>query len=235
MDEVLSVNRSEYKYIISIPKMRELQNKFNVILKRDDNSKNGSYSVRSLYFDSINNIDFNTKLAGTRVRKKIRLRVYNPNDKYCKLEMKKKNGDFSNKISVWISKSDAINLIKGKYNVLSKYFDKSNEAVEIFTVMSLGCYRPVVMVEYERIAYTYPMYNTRLTFDFNIRSSESNFNLFDKKIIYNTIINNETILEVKYNQKLMGFINEVLKPFKLTRISISKYCAGRKVFYDFDY
>ena len=149
--------------------------------------------------------------------------------------MKKKNGDYSHKISVWIEKKDAINLIKCKYSVLKKYFDKSKEVLEIYTAMCLGCYRPVVMVEYERIAYTYPLYNTRLTFDFNIRSSESNFNLFDNKVIYNTIINNETILEVKYNEKLMGFINEVLKPFKLTRISISKYCLGRKVFYDFDY
>ena len=72
MDEVLSVNRSEYKYIVSITKMRELQSKLDVILKRDKNSQKGSYSVRSLYFDSINNIDFNTKLAGTMIRKKIR-------------------------------------------------------------------------------------------------------------------------------------------------------------------
>jgi hypothetical protein len=215
--------------------MKELQKKFNVILKKDDNSKGNGYIVRSLYFDSMNNYDFNTKLAGTKVRKKIRIRVYDPDDTRCKLEMKKKDGDYSHKISVWITRDDAIELTKGKYHVLQKYFDKSKEAVEIFTVMSLGCYRPVVMIEYQRIAYTYPMYDTRLTFDFNIRSSEANFNLFDKEIMYNTIINNETILEVKYNEKLMGFINETLKPFHLNRISISKYCMGRKIFYDFNY
>ena len=235
MEKVLLVNRNEYKYIIPITDMQQLMKKFDVALKKDNNSLSGSYSVRSLYFDSINNIDFNEKLAGTMVRKKIRIRVYNPNDEKCKLEMKKKNGDHSRKISVWISKEDATELIKGEYYVLSKYFDKSNEAVEIFTVMSMGCYVPVAMIEYERIAYTYPMYDTRLTFDFNIRSSESNFNLFDKKIMFNTIINNEIVLEVKYNEKLMGFISEILKPFNLNRISISKYCSGRKVFYDFDY
>ena len=235
MNGVLSVNRNEYKYIIPITSMQQLKYKFNVILKKDTNSKKEGYSVRSLYFDSMNNIDFNTKLAGTEIRKKIRIRVYKPTDTKCKLEMKKKNGDYSHKVSVWISKSDAKELIKGKYNVLEKYFEKSKEALEIFMVMSLGCYRPVVMVEYQRIAYTYPMYDTRLTFDYNIRSSESNFNLFDKNIIYNTIINNETILEVKYNEKLMGFISETLKPFNLNRISISKYCMGRKVFYDFNY
>ena len=235
MDKVLSVYRSENKYLIPITHMAELKSKLEKVLKKDDNSKEGSYIVRSLYFDSLNNIDFNTKMAGTEIRKKIRIRVYDPSSNKCKLEMKKKNGDYGHKISLWITKEDANGLIKGKYNVLEKYFNEYPEAVEIFIAMSLGCYRPVVMVEYDRIAFTYPMYDTRLTFDYNIRSSESNFNLFDKNIMYNSILNDKVVLEVKYNEKLMKFISQILKPYKLTRLSISKYCMSRKVYYDFNY
>lgn len=235
MNEVLQIYRSECKYIIPTTYMAELKSKLDVILKKDENSKEGSYIVRSLYFDSINNIDFNTKLAGTQIRKKIRIRVYDPKDKKCKIEMKKKDGDLSHKISLWITKDDALDLIKCKYNVLTKYFDKNKESIEIYNTMSLGLYKPVVMVEYDRVAYTYPMYDTRLTFDYNIRSSESNFNLFDEKIMYNHLFDEQVILEVKYNEKLMRFISEILKPYKLTRTSISKYCMGRKVYYDFNY
>ena len=101
--------------------------------------------------------------------------------------------------------------------------------------MQLGLYRPVVMVEYDRLAYFHPLYNTRITFDYNIKSSESNFDLFDKKINYTNIFNDYVILEVKYNKKLLGFISDILKKQKLTMLSISKYCISRKVFYDFNY
>ena len=235
MNNVLSVYRFENKYVLSKEIISSIKKKLDIILSKDDNSLTGSYLVRSLYFDSINNIDFNKKLAGTEIRKKIRIRVYNLKDKKCKLEMKKKNGDLSNKVSLWITSDDAKKLIKGEYNTLVKYFESSKEAVEIFTVMSQGCYKPVVMVEYDRIAYTYPMNNTRLTFDFNIRSSEVNFNLFDKNIIYNNILDDKVILEVKYDDKLMGFISDTLKQYRLNRISISKYCSSRKIFYDFIY
>lgn len=234
MNDVLSVYRNENKFVIPITTMADLKSKLDNILKRDENSISGSYIVRSLYFDSINNIDFNTKLAGTEIRKKIRIRVYDANADKCKIEMKKKNGDLSHKVSLWITKEDAYQLIKGKYNALKKYFDKE-EALEIYKTMSLGCYRPVVMVEYDRFAYTYPLYDTRLTFDYNIRSSESNFDLFSKNIMYNHLTDKDVILEVKYNENLMKFISEILKPYKLNRLSISKYCIGRKVFYDFEY
>ena len=235
MNDVLSVYRNENKYLIPIVNMAEIKIKLESVLKEDKNSKGGSYIVRSLYFDSINNIDFYTKMAGTEIRKKIRIRVYDSDAKKCKLEMKKKNGDFGHKISLWITRDDVEDLVKGKYNALTKYFDKSKEAIEIYETMSLGCYRPVVMVEYERKAYTYPMYDTRITFDYNLRSSESNFDLFDKNINYNSILNDKVILEVKYNENIMNFITKILSPYKLTRISISKYCMSRKVYYDFNY
>ena len=235
MKNTLSVFRNENKYYISFDKYINLKSKLDKVLKRDDYSKDNSYIVRSLYFDSINNLDFNTKMAGTNIRKKIRLRVYDPKDDKCKLEMKQKNANLQHKISLWISKEDANKLIKGNYSVLIKYFNVSEAALQIYKTMVLGCYKPVVMVEYDRIAYVYPRYNTRITFDMNVRSSESNFDLFCEKPLFNVLINQKVILEVKYNEKLMGFISNILKSYKLTQLAVSKYCTGRKVFYDFEF
>lgn len=234
MAKTLSVYRSENKYILSKDKISNLKFKLDKVLSRDDNSKNGPYIVRSLYFDSINNIDFNTKLAGTEIRKKIRIRTYDPKAKKCKLEMKHKNGDLQHKISIWISKEDALELINKNYSVLLKYASENKDALEFYTTMELGCYAPVAMIEYDRIAYTYGLYNTRITFDMNVRTSESNFNLFDEKPIYTPVIN-DTILEIKYDGKLMGFLAEIFKPYKLNKVSVSKYCYGRKIFYDFNF
>ena len=235
MDKILSVYRSENKYILSKKDISNLKFKLNRILQRDTNSANDSYKVKSLYFDSINNIDFNTKLAGTEIRKKIRIRTYDSKSNKCKLEMKQKNGDLQHKISMWIEKKDAQELIKKNYGVLTKYFDKNKEAIIFYTTMSMGCYVPVVLIEYDRIAFTYPKNDTRITIDMNIRCSETNFDLFDNNVIYTQVIDGETVLEVKYNEQLVGFISEILKPYSLNRISVSKYCNARKVFYDFNF
>ena len=54
--------------------------------------------------------------------------------------------------------------------------------------MVLGCYVPVVMVEYNRMAYVCPQYDTRITFDSEVKYSESNFDLFYKQPLYNTVL-----------------------------------------------
>lgn len=233
MSNELSVFRSENKYVLSYTQAVSLQSKLDRVLLRDGHSGEQGYTVRSLYFDSINHIDFYTKLAGTELRKKIRLRVYSPNDTTCKLEVKQKNGDLQHKISLVITKDDAQELIKGNFGVLTQYFSQSENAVYIYETMTLGCYRPVVLVEYDRAAYTYPRYDTRLTFDMRIRSSESNFDLFAPAPMYTPALRERVVLEVKYNEKLMGFISEILKPYHLSRTAVSKYCMGRKLFYEF--
>lgn len=231
----LSVFRNENKYLISHIDSLSIGEKLDKMLMRDSHSKTEGYIVRSLYFDSINNLDYRTKLAGTEKRKKIRIRIYSPNTTECKLELKQKDGDLQHKISVWISNDDALELSKMNYSVLIKYFCESQAATVIYTTMALGCYRPVVLVEYDRIAYTYPLYNTRITIDMNIRSSESNLDLFSQNPLYTVLMDEQNVLEIKYNQKLVRFISDILQPYHLTRCSVSKYCLGREVFAYFDF
>ena len=229
----LDVKREENKYFINEIEALKIQNKLSKVLIKDSNSKKGEYLVRSLYFDSINDIDYNDKLCGREDRKKIRIRVYNPKASKCKLEIKKKHGNLQNKISLWIKKEDALSLINGDYSVLFNYFD-NEDARYIYSVMSLGCYRPKVLIEYRRIAYTFSEFNTRITFDFDIKSSESNFNIFDEDISYLNILNDNLVLEVKYNEKLLEFISKILKEFDLKNVSYSKYLYSRKIFNSFD-
>ena len=234
MSNTLSVYRRENKYILPASDISNLKFSLDKILERDKHSNKNSYIVRSLYFDSPNNIDFNTKLAGVEVRKKIRLRTYDYKSNKCKLEMKQKNGDLQHKISIWISKEDAEELINKNYSVLLNYSD-NKDAILFYTTMMTGCYYPVALIEYDRIAYTYPLNNTRITIDMNVRSNESNFDLFAEKPIYNYVICNDIVLEVKYDGELLKFISNVLNKYKLNRVSVSKYCFGRKIFYDFNF
>ena len=107
--------------------------------------------------------------------------------------MKQKNGDLQHKISIWITKDDALELIHKNYSVLIKYIDENEDAKLFYTTMTLGCYAPVALIEYDRIAYVYNMYNTRITFDMNVRTSESNFNLSRRETL--SLFYNDKIID----------------------------------------
>ena len=234
-ESALSVFRNEKKYLVPYRNAVAIRGKLDEILARDEHSETAGYMVRSLYFDSINNIDYKTKLAGVQRRKKIRIRSYSPDAEKCKLEMKEKDGDLQHKVSLWIAREDAQELSKLNYSALTKYFDESQDAVLIYTTMVMGGYRPVVLVEYDRSAYIYPVYNTRITVDMNLRSSESNLDLFCDRPVYTVLMKEDVILEVKYNQRLVRFLSDILRQYHLTQCSVSKYCLGRKIFHDFEF
>ena len=227
--------RKEIKYVIPLKTALSVKSRLDNVLSKDAYCAKGFYSVRSLYFDSVNNIDYSEKVAGIDVRKKIRLRIYNGDASLCKLEIKQKNGDLQHKHSFIISADDAKELSLGNYSVLKKYFHDTRTSIEAYAVMAQGCYRPVVQIEYDRIAYKYPMYDTRITLDMNVRSSETNMNLFAPDISYTPVTRQDVVLEIKYNGKLMGFISDLFGSFNLTQESYSKYCSGRKVYCDFNY
>ena len=86
--EVLKTFRHENKYRIDKNNMYNIRDKLSKVLQVDRNID--GYTVRSLYFDSVNDIDYYDKLAGACNRKKIRLRLYDNNKDLIKLELKAK-------------------------------------------------------------------------------------------------------------------------------------------------
>lgn len=235
MPQELSVLRSENKYLLSYPDALSLRRRLDALLTRDGHGGPDGYLVRSLYFDSANHIDFATKLVGTERRKKVRLRVYSPDSPTCKLELKEKRGDLQHKRSLLLTRAEGQRLSRGELDVLTPHLARSESAAILYKTMALGAYRPAALVEYDRIAYVYPRYDTRITFDLRVRSNEARFDLFDSHPCYTPILNEQVILEVKYDRVLMGFISELLRPYCLIRTSVSKYCIGRRLFYDILY
>lgn len=235
MDGELYTLRREIKYIVPLGKALAIREQLDRLLQRDSHCTDGPYSVRSLYFDSVNNIDFAQKLAGVVERKKVRLRIYDGDASLCKLEIKQKTDDRQQKLSLLVSEADARELSRGNIKVLRNYFDSSETSRKAYGIMAQGLYRPVAQVEYDRLAYKYPMYDTRITLDMNIRSSESNMDLFSSNVHYSPVMRENVVLEVKYSGKPMGFLSAVFAQFHLTQGTYSKYCTGRQVYYDFNY
>ena len=222
------VLRNEKKYLINYEEFIKYNSYFENILIADSHNSFFGYKVRSLYFDTLYDNDYNEKINGLYKRKKIRLRVYNPNDDFAYLEVKQKDGDYQMKRSLKMSKNDALEIIKCNYSVLLNYNDEF--ANECYTILTTKLYKPKAIVEYNRKAFIAKENNTRITFDSNIMANEINFNIFDDKLpLYPVFDINNVVLEVKYNGFLLSYIKDLINVINKNEISVSKYCLSRSI------
>ena len=183
--------------------------------------------IRSLYFDTAYDGDYFEKLAGVELRRKIRLRCYDPNADFAMLEMKQKQGANQMKRSLRLSREDAIRLTKGDYSPLLKYQEPF--AVECYGLMHCRCYRPKTIVEYNRKAFIAKENKIRVTFDNNIVATESSFDLFDSNLNMNPILDKyDVVLEVKFNGFLLDYIRRLINPVDRGELSVSKYVLARQ-------
>jgi len=76
---VNEVYRQEKKYFMTVVNMQEMSDRLaSVMIPDPHNNGAQGYCIRSLYFDTINEKDYNDKLDGLEIRRKIRLRIYTP-------------------------------------------------------------------------------------------------------------------------------------------------------------
>ncbi len=222
------IRRKEVKYLIDTSQYRKYKSTIGQILRADKHNGDNGYIVRSLYFDTLEDKDFCEKEDGLELRKKIRLRVYNPNDDFAMLEMKQKQGEYQMKRSLKVSKEDAMEIIKSNYAPLLKYTDSF--ASEMYAYMTMNLYRPKVVVEYKRDAFIVNENNIRLTFDHDVRATENSYDIFDSNLLLIPVMEQDNIiLEVKYNGFLLSYIKDLVKNVSCMNLSVSKYYMSRNI------
>ena len=177
MNEVL---RQEKKYAIDVCQGSYLRHRLGRVMLADSHNGALGYSIRSLYFDTLDDQDFSDKVEGMELRRKIRLRIYGPQDDSAKLEMKQKQGPYQKKRSLRVSREDAILLAQGDYSPLLQY--REPFAAECYALLHCRCYRPKTIVEYLRQAYIARENNIRLTLDSQIAATESCMDLFSPNL-----------------------------------------------------
>ena len=217
--------RHELKYIISSSQAEILKQRLGMVMSIDANSKNEdhTYLIRSLYFDDIYSTSYDEKLDGILYRKKYRIRIYNGDDKFIRLECKYKHNNMTSKKQARLTKEECLNLIEGKD------FTSDNELVNTFIgEMKTKHLIPSVIVDYIRVAYTYPVSTVRITFDSKIKSGRYNYNLFEKNEAFTNVIDdNLVVLEVKFDEVLPSHIALILETIPSYRQAVSKFALCR--------
>lgn len=225
MREVL---RREEKYLITYEEYRRIDGLLEQVLHPDPHNGSQGYSVRSLYFDSLENRDYCEKQDGIELRRKIRLRIYSPKDTTALLEIKQKEGANQKKRSLSLERQMAERLCDGDYGVLLK--EKTPMAAEIYGILQMYCYKPKAVIEYKRKAYIKEENAIRITFDSDIVGTESCFQIFSPELsLYPLFDPFLVVMEVKYNGFMLSYIKDLLNLAGKTPTSVSKYCLGRKI------
>lgn len=224
----LTVSRRELKFMINLEDRMRLIAALDQVLIPDAYGDYDGYRVRSVYFDGLDNQDYIERRDKFDFVKRVRIRAYTPEDTTAKFEIKKKWRHSQIKDSVIISREDAIEMVKGNFEVLKKYDDPTAElGYEICTTMG---YRPVSTVEYKRRAYTHPSFSTRITLDNELQYADHDYDLFAENANFKQVLPlTKTILEVKYDTYLLPQLQDVLSAIQLEKCPVSKFASSREI------
>ena len=221
--------RHELKFKISESAAEVLKQKLSLVMGTDNNAyfDDGSYLIKSLYFDDLNSKSYYEKMDGVLYRKKYRIRIYNDDDSFIRLEKKMKHNNMTAKEQMLISKDIYDKILKGN---LSEIDGAEGLLLEFLNDCRTKGLVPSIIVGYHRTAYTYPISDVRITFDSNIESGLYNYDLFDTDMpTYRVDERGKIVLEVKFNEILPLHIANILNDIPSCREAVSKFAICRSI------
>ncbi len=220
--------RHEYKYVSPEVILAVLEKRASAMLSLDPHvGKNGTYSIRSIYFDDIYNTCYHENENGTDPREKFRIRIYNCNAQRISLELKQKENSKTLKSSCQLSEADCNLIMNGKIPKIQN--DSPYLLKKLVSKMQYSGLKPVCIVAYERIPYIYKTGNVRVTFDRNIRSSSDIKGFFSNSTAFRPVMAKDlNMMEVKFDELLPDYISSLLQTGLLRQTSFSKYYLCRK-------
>ena len=216
------------KILIPFAEYISLKSKVEAVLTPDQNGDNGSYFIRSVYFDDLTDSAYYDKESGIERRKKYRIRFYNLSDEVIKLECKEKHGSRVAKRSVSIVQS-----AQGGFFTKTPLFLRRAKTLlrnSFRAILKTRGMTPAVVVDYEREAFVYPLFNVRITFDKFVSAARADLDsLFSEELDTAAVFENSSvILEVKYDEYIPSYLTSLLSSVRGSRLSLSKLLPVQK-------
>ncbi|MDR1669531.1 MAG: polyphosphate polymerase domain-containing protein [Oscillospiraceae bacterium] len=214
--------RHEHKYILSAQTAELLRERVRAVLRPDRHS-GGAYEVCNIYFDDQTDSFYQEKALGGFRRDKYRLRWYNGDLSFIRLERKHKDGSLSYKDTISLTQTQAQSFLAGS-------FPMPGEAPllqRLALLHRLHRLRPAAAFAYRREAYVYAPGDVRLTFDGHPYplgatppDGRSSFPGFADAYA--------RLLEVKFSGFMPGAVAGLFRGLPLARTEMSKYGLVRE-------
>ena len=225
--------RNEWKYWISWEQYHTLRARIRPIARRDSHTdRGGEYRVRSLYFDTADDAHAFEKLSGISRRAKYRIRIYDFDDDWGRLEIKHRQGLRVAKETVKLDRDEVERLV-------AREITQDAARAPALTKLQMGLRRsgarPSCVVDYIREPYVYGPGNVRITFDKHLRAGPWCRRLYDPALPMITVPGDgDMILEVKYDGFLPLVIKQLFPQSIQGPVAISKYMLCRPALHNWD-
>lgn len=217
--------RHEWKHAISFSDLLVLRQRFRAIATPDANGTDGRYLIRSLYFDTPSDKALREKLDGVDRREKFRIRCYDHDHSFIRLEKKCKQNGLGTKESAQLTPGETAAILRGDLGWMEK--DDRPLVRELREKMYTQLLRPKTIVDYTREAFVYPAGNVRLTLDYDIRTGLSSTDFLDPACPTIPAGDAPIILEVKWDEFLPDPIRRAVQLDGRHSTAFSKYAACR--------
>ena len=220
--------RHEYKYLCSFGQSVVLRHRLDCLMKKDSHTVgDGSYLIRSIYFDDPYDECFFDNEDGTDPRAKYRLRIYNCDDSFIALERKAKKNTMTHKDAARVTKDMALLMMRGEIPPVTD--DMPQILKRMLTDMRQRAMKPAVIGQYLRVPYVEKAGNVRVTLDTDIASSQAIDRFFEKDIPLRKILpENRCLLEVKWDSFFPTHLYSMLQLEQMQWTAFSKYYLCRK-------
>ncbi len=218
----MAVVRNELKYYINSADAMVLKSRLSHVLCSDSFTVGDKgYFVSSLYFEDPLLSSYWDKVNGIEKRIKYRIRYYNNDTGFLRLEKKEKCGQLIGKSSEALTLSEANMFCTNPFPSETVVSPLKNEF--LFKTRREG-FRPAVYVDYYRTAFCYPSGHVRITLDSDLKACRYQDGFSKKSLMMSAMDMNETILEIKFDSFLPPFISELLEDIPKNHSAISKFC-----------
>ena len=219
--------RHEYKYLLDPTLEGLLRLKAGAVLRPDPHVRgDGSYLIRSVYFDDASDRCLAENLSGTDPRSKYRVRYYNDDPSRISLEKKSKVWGLCRKEACLLTREECKQLLKGAVPKAEEGMDPVKQ--KLLTELLCAGMRPVVIVTYERIPFVYSGGNVRVTFDRKLTASRDLNRFLTGDYLQRPVLPlGQSLLEVKWDEVFPLHIRETLQTEHLQWTAFSKYAICR--------
>ncbi len=216
--------RHEVKHQISYMDLLMIRQRMSAIGESDSHAKDGKYCIRSLYFDTPQDTALLEKINGVDKREKYRIRYYDRDLSFIRLEKKSRWNGLGTKDMAPLTAEEAQKIVDGDIGWMAA----SGSALirELYAGMRSKLLAPKTIVDYTREPFTYRPGNVRVTLDYNIRTGLHSTDFLNAEVPTVPVKEDPIILEVKWD----GFLPEVIRravQLDVREGAYSKYAACR--------
>ena len=216
--------RHEVKHEINYSDMLDIRRRLSAIARRDAHAREGKYHIRSLYFDTPEDTALREKLLGVAKREKYRIRCYDGDTSFIRLEKKTKIGGMGTKDMAALTPGQVMKIIEGDTDWL---IDEEDELLrQFYAAIRNERLQAKTVVDYTREPFIYDPGNVRVTLDYDIRSGLKLLDMLDFTAPTIPVKESPIILEGKWDNFLPEVIRQAVQ-LPVREQAYSKYAACR--------